>query len=100
VQSILRQDPFSGTIFVFRSKRADRVKLTWASPCKGSRFQQFMLQLRWMYQSPGLSPDLDLVVSQPVPNSHTVAVFATAAPKSRFRRAGAQGDAAILFVGV
>ena len=27
VQSILRQDPFSGTIFVFRSKRADRVKL-------------------------------------------------------------------------
>jgi transposase len=27
VQSILRQDPFSGTIFVFRSKRADRVKM-------------------------------------------------------------------------
>jgi len=27
VQSILRQDPFGGTVFVFRSKRADRVKL-------------------------------------------------------------------------
>jgi transposase len=27
VQSILRQDPFNGTVFVFRSKRADRVKL-------------------------------------------------------------------------
>src|SRR5918912_1534172 len=27
VQSILQQDPFSGTIFVFRAKRADRVKL-------------------------------------------------------------------------
>ena len=27
VQSVLRQDPFSGTIFVFRSKRADRVKM-------------------------------------------------------------------------
>jgi transposase len=27
VQSILGQDPFSGTVFVFRSKRADRVKL-------------------------------------------------------------------------
>lgn len=27
VQSILQQDPFSGTIFVFRSKRADRVKM-------------------------------------------------------------------------
>jgi transposase len=27
VQSILRQDPFSGTVFVFRSKRADRVTL-------------------------------------------------------------------------
>src|ERR671939_2109768 len=27
VQSILQQDPFSGTIFVFRSKRADRVKI-------------------------------------------------------------------------
>jgi transposase len=27
VQSILQQDPFSGTVFVFRAKRADRVKL-------------------------------------------------------------------------
>jgi transposase len=27
VQWVLRQDPFSGTIFVFRSKRADRVKM-------------------------------------------------------------------------
>jgi transposase len=27
VQSILQQDPFGGTVFVFRSKRADRVKL-------------------------------------------------------------------------
>jgi transposase len=27
VQAILQQDPFSGTIFVFRSKRSDRVKL-------------------------------------------------------------------------
>ena len=27
VQSVLRQDPFCGTIFVFRSKRADRVKM-------------------------------------------------------------------------
>jgi transposase len=27
VQSILQQDPFNGTVFVFRSKRADRIKL-------------------------------------------------------------------------
>ena len=27
VQSVLRQDPFGGTVFVFRSKRADRIKL-------------------------------------------------------------------------
>jgi transposase len=27
VQSVLRQDPFGGTVFVFRSKRADRVKM-------------------------------------------------------------------------
>jgi transposase len=27
VQTVLGQDPFSGTIFVFRSKRADRVKI-------------------------------------------------------------------------
>jgi transposase len=27
MQLILQQDPFSGTVFVFRSKRADRVKL-------------------------------------------------------------------------
>ena len=26
-QSVLHQDPFSGTIIVFRSKRADRIKL-------------------------------------------------------------------------
>jgi transposase len=27
VEQVLRQDPFSGTIFVFRAKRADRIKL-------------------------------------------------------------------------
>jgi transposase len=27
VQAVLGQDPFSGAVFVFRSKRADRVKL-------------------------------------------------------------------------
>ena len=27
VQEVLAQDPFSGTVFVFRSKRADRLKL-------------------------------------------------------------------------
>jgi len=27
VQTMLRQDPFCGTVFVFRSKRADRVKM-------------------------------------------------------------------------
>ncbi len=27
VQSVLRKDPFTGTVFVFRSKRADRLKL-------------------------------------------------------------------------
>ena len=27
VQTVLRHDPFSGTIYVFRGKRADRVKL-------------------------------------------------------------------------
>jgi len=27
VQSVLGQDPFCGTVFVFRSKRADRVKM-------------------------------------------------------------------------
>ena len=30
VQETLEEDPFSGTIFIFRAKRADRVKiLTW-----------------------------------------------------------------------
>jgi transposase len=29
VQEHLHDDPFSGTIFVFRCKRADRVKLVW-----------------------------------------------------------------------
>ena len=29
VQERLRLDPFSGALFVFRAKRADRVKLVW-----------------------------------------------------------------------
>ena len=29
VEGYLRDDPFSGTVFVFRAKRADRVKLIW-----------------------------------------------------------------------
>ncbi|MGB7588810.1 MAG: IS66 family insertion sequence element accessory protein TnpB [Solirubrobacterales bacterium] len=29
VQEYLQDDPFSGTVFVFRAKRADRVKLVW-----------------------------------------------------------------------
>jgi transposase len=29
VQEYLHDDPFSGTVFVFRAKRADRVKLVW-----------------------------------------------------------------------
>jgi transposase len=29
VKEQLRSDPFSGTIYVFRAKRADRVKLIW-----------------------------------------------------------------------
>lgn len=29
VQEYLKADPFSGTVFVFRAKRADRVKLVW-----------------------------------------------------------------------
>ena len=27
VQSVLREDPFTGTVFVFRAKRADRLKI-------------------------------------------------------------------------
>ena len=43
VQSILLQDPFSGTVFVFRSKRADRESLCilWIrSRGGGERFSQ------------------------------------------------------------
>ncbi|HEY2530441.1 MAG TPA: IS66 family insertion sequence element accessory protein TnpB [Xanthobacteraceae bacterium] len=29
VQEVLHEKPYSGTIFVFRSKRASRVKLLW-----------------------------------------------------------------------
>jgi transposase len=32
VSSVLRKDPFTGTVFVFRSRRADRLKLLyWVS---------------------------------------------------------------------
>uniref|UniRef100_UPI00399ADD7F IS66 family insertion sequence element accessory protein TnpB n=1 Tax=Roseovarius halophilus (ex Wu et al. 2025) TaxID=3376060 RepID=UPI00399ADD7F len=27
VQSVLKEDPFTGTVFVFRAKRADRLKI-------------------------------------------------------------------------
>jgi transposase len=34
VSSVLRKDPFTGTVFVFRSRRADRLKLLyWVSHC-------------------------------------------------------------------
>lgn len=29
VSSVLRKDPFTGTVFVFRSRRADRLKLSY-----------------------------------------------------------------------
>jgi transposase len=29
VQAYLKDDPFSGAVFVFRAKRADRIKLVW-----------------------------------------------------------------------
>lgn len=29
VQEYLNDDPFSGTVFIFRAKRADRIKLIW-----------------------------------------------------------------------
>jgi transposase len=29
VQEYLKDDPFSGAVFVFRAKRADRIKLVW-----------------------------------------------------------------------
>ena len=35
VKNELHKDPFTGTIFVFRSRRADRLKLLyWASHCR------------------------------------------------------------------
>ena len=53
----------------------------------------------WLYWYPGLSLILDLVVSQPVPTHIRSPFSATAAPKSRFRRAKAQEDKTILLVG-
>ncbi|WP_412509907.1 IS66 family insertion sequence element accessory protein TnpB, partial [Roseovarius sp. SYSU LYC5161] len=39
VQSVLTEDPFTGTVFVFRAKRADRLKiLFWDGTCTGARF--------------------------------------------------------------
>jgi transposase len=46
VREELRQDPFCGTIFVFRSKRADRLKLlAW----DGSGLVLFWNELRSYY---------------------------------------------------
>ena len=44
-----------------------------------------------LYWHPGLSLVLDLVVPQPVPTHIRSPFFVTAAPKSRFRRAGGSG---------
>jgi hypothetical protein len=57
------------------------------------------LQLQLVYWHPGLSLVLDLVVSQPVPTHIRSPFYATAAPKSRFRRAQAQEDETLLLVG-
>src|SRR3954447_3372439 len=53
----------------------------------------------WLYWHPGLSLVLDLVVSQPVPTHIRSPFSATAAPKSRFRRAQAQEDETLLLIG-
>jgi hypothetical protein len=67
---------------------------------KGLDFSNSCFQLRWMYQYPGLSPDLDLVVSQPVP-THIRSPFSQRLHQNpAFGGRGLRGDAAILFVGV
>src|SRR5215203_3354212 len=57
------------------------------------------LNSSWLYWHPGLSLVLDLVVSQPVPTHIRSPFSATAAPKSRFRRAKAQEDETLLLIG-
>ncbi|HUL06867.1 MAG TPA: IS66 family insertion sequence element accessory protein TnpB [Candidatus Acidoferrum sp.] len=45
VQTVLRHDPFSGTIYVFRCKRADRAKLlVWPNFC--TLFENMLLHQR------------------------------------------------------
>ena len=56
-------------------------------------------ELRLVIWHPGLSLVLDLVVAQPVPTHIRSPFSATAAPKSRFRRAKAQEDETLLLIG-
>ena len=53
VQEQLRHDPFSGTIFIFRSKRADRLKiLAWDGSGLGKRLEHGAF--RWPPVSDGV----------------------------------------------
>jgi len=49
VQEYLKADPFSGTMFVFRAKQADRVKLIWWDGSGLCRFAKRLEQgaFRW-----------------------------------------------------
>src|SRR3954454_11504807 len=72
-------------------------ELTWA-PSRQATLFHFLNSIRLCWY-PGLSLVLDLVVSQPVPTHIRSPCSATAAPKSRFRRAQAQEDKTTLLVG-
>ena len=51
VKNELRKDPFTGTVFVFRAKKADRLKLLyWVSHCRaiGPRDNGARLVLSWL----------------------------------------------------
>ena len=51
VQEILRLDPFSGHIFVFRGRRGDRLKVLWHDGQGACLFMKHLEQVRFLWPS-------------------------------------------------
>lgn len=53
VQNVLKDDPFSGHLFIFRGRRGDQIKVLWADS-DGLCLFIFTASYRFTWYSPGL----------------------------------------------
>ena len=63
VQEVVKRDPFSGHLFVFRGKRADRIKILWWDGTGLCLFAKRLERGRFIWPSPVPREDADRTVT-------------------------------------